>query len=258
MSIKIGELSAYLDEAIPSSLSCEWDNDGVMVCVNRETTVKKILFTLDVTMDSLVFAHENGCDTVISHHPLIFRPIRSVTGDTISSGAAIYAVKNGISVLSYHTRLDALPIFGVNDTLAAILNVLDVKPFGPSGEEIGRMGNINTSMPFADFCYLVKERLNTGTLITVNAAREVHTVALIGGDGKDYLMPAIAAGADTFLTGRCGYNLDIDAAQYGINVIEAGHYNTEAPVLKSIERLISQKFAGLEYLYYNSDRTKAI
>ena len=71
-------------------------------------------------------------------------------------------------------------------------------------------------------------------------------------------MPAIWAGADTFLTGRCGYNLDIDAAGYGINVIEAGHYNTEAPVLKSLQRLISDEFGGLEFVYYNSDKTKIV
>ena len=151
MGIKLRELASYFDEMIPRSLSCEWDNDGIMVCSDRNAPVKRILFTLDVTMDALIFAHANGCDTVISHHPLIFKRISSVTCDSVSSRAAIYAVKNDINVLSYHTRLDALPGFGVNDTLSALLCISDAKPFGPKGEEIGRIGALNASVPFAAF-----------------------------------------------------------------------------------------------------------
>ncbi len=258
MGIKIRELSSYLDEVIPRSLSCDWDNDGVMVCADNGSPLHRILFSLDVTMGALMYAHDTGCDTVISHHPLVFRPLRSLSDETCSSRAAIYAVRNGINVLSYHTRLDALPEYGVNDTLAGLLNIENAEPFGPAGEAIGRIGTLISPTPFAEFCDSVKKALDVGTLITVDAEREVHNVAFLGGDGKDYLMPALKCGADTFVTGRCGYNLDIDAGEYGINVIEAGHYNTEAPVLKSLERLISREFAGIEFDYYNSDATKAV
>lgn len=257
MSIKICELSEYLESSIPAALSCEWDNDGVMVCADKNAPVSRILMTLDVTLDALKYAHENGCEAVISHHPLIFRLVSSLTEETAASRAAIYALLHGITVLSYHTRLDALPEYGVNDTLSGLLGIKGCESFGPVGEEIGRIGCIDHPVPFAEFCGTVKEKLGSGTLITVDAGREVRKTALLGGDGKDYLIPAIKAGADTFLTGRCGYNLDIDAAQYGINVIEAGHYNTEAPVLASLEKLISREFEGLEFLHFNSDRTKA-
>ncbi len=258
MEIKIHELSSYLDSVIPRSLSCEWDNDGVMVCADTGAPVRRVLFSLDVTMGTLEYANFSGCNTVISHHPLVFRPLRSLSPETCSSRAAIYAVKNGINVLSYHTRLDALHEYGVNDTLVKLLDVAESKPFGPEGEEIGRIGHLRAAVPFCEFCRRVKSTLNANTLITVDAEREVETIAILGGDGKDYLMPALRSGADTFLTGRCGYNLDIDAGEYGINVIEAGHYNTEAPVLKSLERLISLEFAGVEFEYYNSDATRAV
>ncbi len=258
MEIKIGELISYLDEMIPRSLSCDWDNDGVMVCADSGANVKKILFTLDVTVGALQFANEVGCDTVISHHPLIFRPLRSLSEGTPSSRAAIYAVTHGQNVLSYHTRLDALPEVGVNDTLAGLLGIEKSEPFGPDGEQIGRIGKLCAPLSFSEFCSKVKAALSADMLITVDSGRAVSKVALLGGDGKDYLMNAISAGADTFVTGRCGYNLDIDAAGYGINVIEAGHYNTEAPVLHSLEKLISSRFCGIEYYYYNSDATKAL
>ncbi len=258
MGIKIRELALFFDERIPRSLSCEWDNDGVMVCADKDAPVRRILLTLDVTLCALEYANEHGCDTVISHHPLIFRPLSALTTDNVSARTAIYAVKSGINVLSYHTRLDALPLYGVNDTLADILELRQCLPFGPSGEQIGRIGYLENPAEFTDFCQLVKNKLGVKTLITVGARRDTHRVALLGGDGKDYLLSAFEAGADTFITGRCGYNLDIDAAQYGINVIEAGHYNTEAPVLSSLERLMSSQFAGFEFVYYNSDSTKVI
>lgn len=257
MAATVRGLAQYLDERIPRSLSCEWDNDGVMVC-GGDGELKKILLTLDMTADALEFAANCGCECVISHHPLIFKPLRSLAGDTVSSRAAIYAITHGITVMSYHTRLDALEDYGVNDTLCGILGVENAVTFGPAGEAIGRIGELREPFAFDDFCVNVKDSLGSGGLVVVDAGREVKKIALIGGDGKDYLMPAIAAGADTFLTGRCGYNLDIDAAGYGINVIEAGHYNTEAPVLKSLQRLISEKFGGIEFVYYNSDKTKIV
>lgn len=258
MAITVRELAQYLDEKIPRSLSCEWDNDGVMVCADDGTAAGRILLTLDVTLDALEYAYSDGCGCVISHHPLIFRPLRSLSGDTVSSRAAVYALTHGITVMSYHTRLDALERYGVNDTLCNILGVENAVPFGPDSEAIGRFGNISTFKTLSDFCADVKEALGAGGLVVVDAGREVRKVALIGGDGKDYLIPAIEAGADTFLTGRCGYNLDIDAAGYGINVVEAGHYNTEAPVLTSLQKLISEEFDDIEFVYYNSDKTKIV
>lgn len=258
MNIKISELYEYLDEIIPGSLSCDWDNDGVMVCADKNAPVTRILLTLDVTMESLKYAADNGCSVLISHHPLIFRPIKSLSDASASSKAAVYAISRGITVLSYHTRLDALPVFGVNDTLAGLLEIENTSHLGPEGEDIGRVGYLKTPETFDSFCGKVKSKLGSGTLITVDSGKKVEKVAVLGGDGKDYLMSAIHAGADTFVTGRCGYNLDIDASQYGINVIEAGHYNTEAPVLKSLEKLISGEFPDIEFMYFNSDMTKAV
>ncbi len=261
MSIRIRELVSFFDERIPSSLSCEWDNDGVMVCIDKEAPVKRIMFTLDVTVRALEYADAHGCDTVISHHPLIFRPISSLScflPENVSAAAAIYAVRHGINVLSYHTRLDALPQYGVNDTLADIIGLDGREPFGPAGEVIGRIGMLGKRMSFQDFCLEIKQKLGSGALIVTDSGREVERIAVLGGDGKDFLKSAVLSGADTFVTGRCSYNADVDAATYGINVVEAGHFNTEYPVLASVEKLISSQFAGFEFVYYKHDATKAV
>ena len=67
------ELYKILDERFPTSLRCEWDNDGIMCTSNLENEVKRVLIALDVTMDTVRYAIENGFDTAISHHPLVFR-----------------------------------------------------------------------------------------------------------------------------------------------------------------------------------------
>ncbi len=258
MSIRIRELVSFFDERIPRSLSCEWDNDGVMVCVDKEVPVRRIMFTLDVTVGALEYADEHGCDTVISHHPLIFRPISSISPENVSSAAAIYAVKHGINVLSYHTRLDALPVYGVNDTLADLFGLCECMPFGPEGEVIGRIGTLKKRISLKECCKEIKQKLSSGALIVTDSGREVERIAVLGGDGKDFLKSAVLSGADTFVTGRCSYNADVDAETYGINVVEAGHFNTEYPVLASVEKLISSQFAGFEFVYYKHDATKAV
>ena len=256
MSITVKELYGYLNSEIPSSLSCEWDNDGLMVCENENREVKKILLSLDITESAIVYAANNGFDVIISHHPLIFKPIRSLNTTDLTSKRAISALISGISVMSFHTRLDALT-GGVNDVLCDLLNIMDTNAFGPAGEEIGRVGTVEPA-PLCDFAKLIKEKLGSDIVVVTDAGKNVSRVAVIGGDGKDYVKAAQLAGADTFVTGRCGYNVDVDAKDLGLNIIEAGHYYTEAPVLHKLAELIESRFAGLNIEYYNSNPTFAV
>ncbi|HPU18347.1 MAG TPA: Nif3-like dinuclear metal center hexameric protein, partial [Bacillota bacterium] len=114
----VKELYSYLSGQIPTSLSSEWDNDGLMVCPDSGAIVNNVLLTLDVTSGALKRAAELGCCVVISHHPLLFHPLKSITDAGAVSQRAIYALQNNITVVSFHTRLDAV-IGGVNDVLAS-------------------------------------------------------------------------------------------------------------------------------------------
>ncbi len=250
MSVTVRELYSYLNEYIPQSLSAEWDNDGLMVAADENSPVKKILFTLDVTDGAISYAIENGFDVIISHHPLIFKPIKSLAPVDATSKRAIKALLSGVAVMSFHTRLDALK-GGVNDVLAELLEIEGAVPFGPEGEEFGRVGAVEP-METDLFASKVKSVLGADAVVVTDCGKKVSKVAMLGGDGKDYVNAAIKAGADTYVTGRCGYNVDVDARDLGINVIEAGHYHTEAPVLKRLSEIIGKRFAGILFGYYNS------
>ena len=98
--MKVLELYKKIDELIQHSLSCDWDNDGLMCCSAPNKEVKRVLLTLDVTEAAVNFAVENKFDVIISHHPLIFRPISSVVSPKL-----INLIKNDITVISLHSNL---------------------------------------------------------------------------------------------------------------------------------------------------------
>lgn len=250
MTVK--ELYRVLDEAIPASLSCEWDNDGLMCSPDLSAPVKRILLTLDVSEAAVDYAIHNGCDLIISHHPMIFRPLSSLTEENFTARKALKCILNGISVFSFHTRLDIVE-GGVNDRLANVLGLSDTELFGDAETPtIGRIGNID-AISMEDFADLVKDKLGVPALQTVELGKVVRRVALVGGDGKDFLKPAMRAGADVYLTGTLSYNSMVDAADLGLQVIEAGHFFTENPILDVLSQMVTAADPNLAILTYHSD-----
>ncbi len=231
----VSELAHRLNTAIPASLSCEWDHDGLMCCPEPEREVKKLLLVLDITEKAIEFAKENAFDVILSHHPLIFRPVAALEPSKPVSRKLITLIQCGIAALSFHTRFDAL-FGGVNDVLASLLGLSSIESFGPEGEEMGRIG-ICEPCTLPDFAQMVKSTLGT-PMVLCCGNREVHRVAVLGGGGDDFIEAAIAAGADTYLSGRLGYHSLAEAVERGINLVEAGHFYTEAPSLIALEGIV--------------------
>ncbi len=241
--MNVRELYNYLDQRIPPSLSCEWDNDGLMVESDGEKEVKRVLISLDVTPEAVDYAVDNGFDLILSHHPLIFKPLKSVNDDNYISRMVKKLIKNDISVMSFHTRLDRVD-GGVNDALAAVIGLTDVEPM----PEIGRVGNLGEAVYIDDFVGFVRDVLGCEHVDFVGE-RPVCRVAVVGGDGKDNFADAVACGADTYLTGSMSYNTMVDAAFMGINVIEAGHFHTEHPVCTVLAQTLSELGVECEIFY---------
>ena len=125
----VAELYRALDSRIPRNYACSWDNDGLSCCPDPDAPVTGILLALDLTENMPEAAHQRGFNVILTHHPLLFRPLKSVSGGNTGSRKVITMIQNGISAMAFHTRLDALP-GGVNDTLAAALGLADITPFG--------------------------------------------------------------------------------------------------------------------------------
>ncbi|MBQ8545918.1 MAG: Nif3-like dinuclear metal center hexameric protein [Clostridia bacterium] len=227
----IRELYGKLSELYPENLRAEWDNDGIMCCDNLDKEVNSVLIALDVTMQTVDYAIENSFDLIISHHPLVFSSQKALTCEHYTQNKLIKLIKNGISVFSFHTRLDAAN-GGVNDVLCSLLGLQNVQadPCDP----VGRLACLSQKYELSTFVENVKNALNT-PFVLYNGERAVEKIYVVGGDGKDLISRAISMGADTLLTGRASYNTMIDAKDMNLNIVEAGHFFTENPVCKKIE-----------------------
>lgn len=224
-----------LCERIPEDLREIWDNDGLMCSSDDGREVKRVLVTLDVTEDIVDYAISHDIDLIVSHHPLIFKPLASVTEDSHVARKVIKLIKNDVSVMSFHTRADKVE-GGVNDILAEILGLKNVAPFGEG--DLGRIGTLPEELNMEDFSYLLKGLLDCDGVKVADALIPVQKVAVVGGDGKSFVSDALKAGADTFVSGRIGYNVMAEAAEMGINLLEAGHFFTEHPVTQFFQALL--------------------
>ena len=248
------ELYYELDKMYSKSLSCEWDNDGIMCMPDPEKPVKKVLISLDVTEDAVDYAIQNGFDTIVSHHPLIFKSQQSLSMDNYTQKKLIKLVKKGINVMSFHTRLDAVE-GGVNDTLCKLLGLKSVVV--DEIDPIGRIAILDTEASLEEFSESVKDKLES-PIVLFSGNNPVKKVYVCGGDGKDMIPAAIKNGADTLLTGRASYNTMIDAKDMGLNIIEAGHFYTEEPVCAALEFRISDLDSSIEVERYESNNIGVI
>lgn len=253
--MNVKELYAFLDKKIPAALSCDWDNDGLMCCPDGKREVKKVLVTLDVTGSAAEKAVNGGYDLIVSHHPFIFKGLKGITDENFIGEKAIRLINHGISVFSFHTRLDAL-CGGVNDCLAGLLKLKDTEPFGEGG--MGRIGTLENAVSAEELALSVKSALGADGVLLADAGRLCRRVAVLGGEGGDDLGDAIACGADAYISGRLGYHTMTDAPDMGISLIEAGHFYTEYPVCARLTELIRTASPNIECDIYFSNKIQLI
>ena len=250
----VNELYAKLNELIPACLSCEWDNDGLMCSSDGEREVKKALVCLDVTRDAVRKAIDEDFDVIVSHHPFIFKGLKSVTENDFIPQKVIELIRAEISVMSFHTRLDAVS-GGVNDRLASLLGIENVVSFG---EGIGRIGELNEESDAVSFAKKVKDLLGAPAVFLADSGKKIKRVAVLGGSGDDFISEAIALGADAYVSGELGHHPMTDAPDMKITLIEVGHFYTEQPVCEVLCEMIKEIDGSVACEIYNSNRTTAI
>lgn len=255
MTVK--ELHNRLTELYPKILSCSWDNDGIMISRDTDAEVKKVLVALDATEEVVNYAAKNGFDTVLTHHPMLFRGPKSVTPEVLTGRKILGAAMAGVSVISLHTRLDAGED-GVNDQLC---RTVGFEPTGSFGDDdaptLGRVADI-APMTARDLALQIKDKLCCDAVrVTGDLDKLITKVGFCGGDGKDFVIPALLAGCGAYVTGDAGYNMSEDASEDGLVTIEVGHYHSEAPVCPRLAAL-ARELAGAEVKIYNSCAYKVL
>lgn len=226
-AVKTLKLYEKIDKIFPRSSSCEWDNDGIMVLPSNEHETKKALLCLDVTSYTIDEAIKTGANCIISHHPFIFKGMKSLSSTDTFGSNAIRLIKNDIAVLSFHTRMDASE-GGINSYLAALFGLTDITVFECDGEKIGRRGRLKEPVRFEEFLSEVTKKLNAQGVAYVKGGDTVQNVVLVGGSYDEGIAAAEAVGADVFLSGELKYHNMLSAKENGFSVIAAGHYFTES------------------------------
>ena len=242
----VGEILSYLETLAPRSMKMDWDNVGLL-CGGRSRPVTKVLVALDPFEGVCREASQWGAELIVTHHPLVFSPLKAVTDESSIGRSVQLLCASGISAINAHTNLDCAP-GGVNDCLAKTLGLSDIQVIAPTGvDELGRpwgllrQGFVETqSLP--QFLSTVKSVLHCDGLRYVDGGRPVHRVAVGGGACASELQDAVNAGCDTFVTADVKYNQFWDAHDLGLNLIDAGHFATENPIVALLAERIASQF----------------
>jgi len=239
----VADIMEFMESLAPKALKMDWDNVGLN-CGSKAAPVHKVLVALDPFEHVCQEAVDWNADLLVTHHPLIFRPWPMVTDDAAISRGLINLIRHNISHFCAHTNLDCAD-GGVNDVLAAKLGLQNVDKVPADAHGMLRMGEVK-EQELSDFLSFVKETLRCDGLRYVSGGKPVHKVAVGGGGCASGLYDAILAGCDTFVTSDIKYNDWWDAREQGLNLIDAGHFHTENPVVSMLAEKISAAFPDVE------------
>ena len=240
----VQEIYDIMNEIAPFSESMDFDNTGLLIG-DPAAQVTRVLLCLDVTKAVLKEAVACGAELIISHHPIIFHPLRSLRkGDR-----AYEIVQSGVSVISAHTNLDKAFPFGVNHALASALGLENIHGVIPEGNGyIGFMGELSEAMTPEAFGERVKAALGRKFVSYTPADKMLRKVCVVGGAGGEYWSAAKAFGADAFVTGEVAQHEAIDAVESGFVMYEAGHYHTEILYRDMLKEVLGEKCPDVTFL----------
>ena len=240
----IADILNFIETLAPRTMKMEWDNVGLL-CGSKSAEVTKVLVALDPFEGVCQEAVEIGAQLIITHHPLIFQAPKAITDETSIGRSIMQLCRHGISAINAHTNLDQAP-GGVNDVRAAKLGLENVEIVNPqNGIGLMRCGDV-AEQSLENFLALVKERLGCDGLRYVCGSKTVHKVAVGGGSCAGGMLEAKSAGCDTFVTADIKYNQFWDAYDLGMNLIDAGHFHTENPVVAVLADKIATAFPDIQ------------
>ena len=238
-----------LEQFAPLPLQESWDNAGLQVGLT-ETEVSGALLCLDVNEKILDEAIQKGCNLVVSHHPLLFRGLKTISDLTDVQRTVRKAIQREICVISMHTNMDNAK-GGVNFRIARKLGLQNVQFFAAkqvNGLEAGSgvIGEFAEPMAADDFVILVKKTFGVECAQCNELLRRpVEQVAISGGAGDFLLDEALKNGADAFITGEMHYHQYFGYEQQ-IQICVIGHYQSEQFTTEVFQEIIQQTCPGVK------------
>ncbi len=254
--LKVKDIAEVIENFAPPTLQESYDNAGLQVG-NPEMIVSAALLCLDVTEDIVDEAIQRSCNLIISHHPLIFKGLKEITGKTAIERIVIHAIRDNIAIYAAHTNLDSA-WEGVSHEIAHSLGLTDIKVLEPKpGNDkcgLGVIGKIKP-VPKLEFLRKVKDTFNVKSLRYSDrwSGLVIKKVAVCGGSGASLIPEAIKEGADVIVTGDVKYH---DFTEYGYDIIIAdiGHFESELCTKEIFSRIIREKYP--DFVTYFSETEK--
>lgn len=238
----VSDIYKLIDKIAPFNTKFPFDNVGILVG-DATAPVHRIAVCLDITRDVVKRAAENDCDLIVSHHPVIFDPLKSVTAESVP----YLLIKHGICAICAHTNLDCSK-GGVNDRLAIALGLKDAQAVVdndyPDTMPIARIGTVSENNGAFDpdtFASFVKTQLEAPDVRYIKGSRPIRKVCVYGGAGNHFILQAKALGADAFVTSEIKHHQWLEAKELDITVIDASHFATENVIVKPLALLLKDK-----------------
>lgn len=232
--ITVKDVYDFLNSKAPFNTAAEWDNTGLSVG-SLSAPVSSVLVALDVTKELIEYAEKNGFGLVVTHHPLIFNPLKSVEKCSV-----VYAaVSSGITFVSSHTCLDKAS-GGVNDTLGGLFSLEDI--YTSEHDEFLKIGYLKNAVSPDEFAKTVRDTL--GGAVRYNSEGLIKKIAFCSGSGGDCIHAAALENADALLTGDAAHHEFLEAHERGVSLFAAGHFETENPIAAVLCESIKEKFNG--------------
>lgn len=242
--MKCRDIIQILEELAPLKLAKDWDNVGLLVG-NGEKDVKNIMIALDPTKEVIKQGIENNIDMLITHHPMIYSPVKKITYDDFIGRRIIDLIGNDIAYYAMHTNFDATVMA---KAAAEKLKLANLKILDPdmidSRYGIGCFGNLEERMTLEQCADFVKEKFHMDHIrIVGNGKKQVSLVAVSPGSGKSLIKPALLNEIDVLITGDIDHHTGIDAYEQGLCIIDGGHFGTEHIMVEYMKQYLSDYLA---------------
>lgn len=228
-----------INRLAPFDTQAEFDNSGFLVG-RGEQEVSGILFALDITQPVIDEAVSFNTNLIITHHPLMFSPVKKLTDDDYEGRLIRRLVREDISFIAAHTNLDQAP-GGINDVLATCCGLTEI-----SGENYFRWGTLTDPLPADIFAQVLEKRLHTVVRLMGNPDKIIRKAGLCSGGGSDEWPRAVEAGCDAYISGEIKHHHALALADHGLVGLECGHYATEAPGIRALASSLQKEFNQLE------------
>lgn len=249
--MKCKEITEKLEQLYPLYFAASWDNPGLQTG-DLEKEVNTVYLALDATDEVIDHAVQAGADLLITHHPMIFSGLKSVTADHFIGRRVIKLIKEDICYYAAHTNYD---VAQMADTAAAclglqspcVLSASHTDPQTGAQEGYGRIGELSCEMTLKECADLVKKSFSLREVkVFGDEKKKIKKVAILPGSGKSMLSDALKAHADVMITGDIDHHAGIDAAAQGMGVIDAGHYGTEHIFMDQVKQELEKEFPDLK------------